>query len=323
MAKPTAATAEAQGFQPASEIAENLSKPATLLENITTETVLLSACPHTLPIGWFDANGERQQNFTLKPFTGKEELELSSLTTRNRDKIAEVLPIFLSRMLETIGGVPLAELAKSQSLSVQKLCENLFLADALQILLQLRLDAIGPDVQLSGQCPACQTVNKDREGEASDLSTVEVQMVNGLTHPVIEIVLPDGATMFEDFIKRVQIRPAKLYDLKRMAKQAKDGQAEYRVNHRILLNTVVGLPESEAYGSSMNSDRTAISAAGVEALYEKLTAKDRAYLQKSSNKISNFGPSMTIEQTCRACGYDDWSAEVPWRDLPSFLSAIA
>jgi hypothetical protein len=320
MAKTTAATSEAQGFQSAPEVVENASKPATLLDSITTETTLLSACQHTLPIGWFDANGERQQSFTLKAFTGKDELELSALTTRYRDKIAEVLPVFLSRMIETIGGTPIAEVAKSQSLSTQKLCENLFLADALQVLLQLRLDAIGPDVQLSGQCPICQTVNKDREGEYSDLSTVEVQMVKGLTHPIIEIVLPDGATVFEDFIKRIQIRAPKLYDLKRMAKQAKDGQAEYRVNHRILLNTVVGLPESEAYGNSMNSDRTAISAAGIEALYEQLTARDRSYLQKCINKVSNFGPAMTIEMVCRACGYDDWSAEVPWRDLPTFLS---
>ncbi|NJR41175.1 MAG: hypothetical protein HC781_22960, partial [Leptolyngbyaceae cyanobacterium CSU_1_4] len=304
----------------ASEELINVSdeKPTTPFSDISTEMVLLKAFPNQLPIGWFTPEGEKLTTYSLKEYTGEDELFLSGLTTRFRDKVTDILPHFLARMVDTIGENSARDVAQQSSVKLPTLFENFYLADALTILLQIRLQNFGKEIQIQGQCPACQTVNKDREGEFSDLSSTEIELAVGMNCPHVEVTLPTGAKVFDDTVKRVILRPLRMYDMKRLAKQD-DKRAKLRLNHELLMHTVVGIPESEAYGKSQNSDRTGISELGVESLFKVLNAKDRDYLLKAVGKLGSFGPGMQMDMNCRACGYE-YKAEVPWRDVPSFLS---
>ncbi|MBW4514572.1 MAG: hypothetical protein KME11_05045 [Timaviella obliquedivisa GSE-PSE-MK23-08B] len=308
----------AQGFATEEAIALIDEKPTTPYTDIKTEMVLLKAFPGQLPIGWFTPEGEKLTTYTVKPYTGEDELFLSGLTTRFRDKVSDILPHFLARMIDTIGDIPVREVAQQASVKPNTLFENFYLADALTMLLSLRLENFGKEIQIQGQCPACQTVNKDREGEYSDLSSTEIEVAQGMNCPHVEVFLPTGAKVFDDMIKRVILRPIRMYDMKRLAKQD-DKRAKLRLNHELLMHTVVGIPESEAYGKSQNSDRSGISELGVESLFKALNARDRDYLLKAVGKLGSFGPGMQMDMGCRNCGFE-YKAEVPWRDIPSFLT---
>jgi hypothetical protein len=285
-------------------------------DTIKTDKCEIRDCPCKLPIGIFH-DGQRLIDYTCKPYTGEEELQLSALSKRFQKKAGDVLPGFLAGMIETIGGTPIKELASSKSLSVQRVCEQMFLADALTMLLQIRLDSYGERIQLAGQCPNCGNHNKDREGEYSELDTVELVVVKELPYPTIELTLEDGFTSFEETIKRVHLRPARVYDLKRMTKQ-KD-EADFEFIHELMLNTVVAIPDSTAWGTSSNSDRTGISSGSVEEIFKLMTPNDRELLKEAVGELANFGPAMTSPMTCRNCRFE-YQALVPWNDLPSFLS---
>lgn len=273
--------------------------------------------PYVLPHGVF-FEGDRLTSFTLKPFKGRTELELSAMVSRFQNKIPEILPLFLPNIIGTIGGEKLEDLAKAQSLSPSKFCERMALADALTILLQARLQEFGSEIQLAGQCPNCGTHNKDLEGEYSDLSTVEMGMLRELPAPLIEVPLKDGVDFLGDRITRVHVRPCRLYDLQRLAK-SQGKTAQLRINHELIMRTVVGLPDSAVYSGS---DRP-ISEETVKDFYCELGNSDRARIDTAVKKIGSIGPQMSVGMICRGCGNDDWVASVPWQDLPEFFRVVA
>lgn len=307
--------AKATGFEATEQEEVSQEQAATSLATISSTEMLLRDFGHKLPIGCF-YESDRLADFTLKPYDGEEELAVSAIANRFQDRVADVLPHILAQVVDTIGGIPLKDLASSQSLSTTRLFENMFLADALTILLQLRLDNFGEEVKLGGQCPNCGEHNKDREGEFSDLGTVKVNVVEAFPHPVVEVLLVTGGKIFEDEVKRVLLRPVRVYDMKRLSKQD-DKRTRLKLHHEILMHTVVAIPECTAYQSI--GERGGLSPTSVEEIYKKLSNRDRDALIKAVSKLSDLGPEMTCEMICRACSYE-FPAQVPWRDVPGFLS---
>lgn len=288
--------------------------------DIKTEELQIKQAPFLLPIGIYH-QGRRLTSFKLKPYTGAEELQLSALNKRYQSKVAEVLPRFAAEIIDSFGddqgSISLKELATSQNLSTMRLCENMHLADALTILLQARLDSYGAEIQLAGQCPNCATHNRDKDGEFSLIDTVDVIFVKQLLNPIIEISLK-GTMIAQEMITRIQIRPIRVYDLKRIQKQSSNEQ-ELEITYELLTHSCVAIPESTFYGETRNTDNSGVSPGSAEEIFAKLDVDDREDWKDAVKSLGDWGPSMKVPMNCRACGHE-YPAAVPWNNLPFFLS---
>jgi hypothetical protein len=290
---------------------------ATPVDQITTETCFIEYTPYTLPIGVLH-EGQRLKSFTLTPYTGDREVELGKILTKFKNRAVEALPPFLAKMVGAIGGIGVAELSNSLGLGgAYKLFDRMALADVLTILLQIRIDNVGRDIYLSANCPNCSYLNVDSKDSPSDLSTTEVVLVTNLNTAAVEVTLADGVTLFEETLSKVLITYPRMCDLTRMAKAKSEDRPNF--THELMFEVVVGLPNSP-YTSSFNSDRTAINRSAIEHVYSKMTVRDRNTLKEAVQEVYSWGPAMSTDMVCARCGHEDWSAEVGWQDLMTFLS---
>ena len=115
---------------------------AFAIDSLITETVELKNLGNTLPLGVF-YEGRRLQEFTFKPFGGTVELELSQLSKRFQKRAADIFPPFLSKIVDTIGGVAVKDLASASDKTPTDFFASMTLADTLTILLRLRLEEFG------------------------------------------------------------------------------------------------------------------------------------------------------------------------------------
>jgi hypothetical protein len=295
------------------------------IETLKLRKLTIAEVPYTLPIGVFVPDGDRLQNYTLKPYDGASERALSRLCAKKQNRTAEILVDFLPVILDTIGGKKLSDLASLHEISVRDMLQNLYLADAIHILLQLRIDEYDKSIRLSAKCPQCGTAHLDAEDEPSDLSTVEVNLVKQLSSPLIEVLLKSPVTFYagtdeQETISAVNVRPVRIRDLERLNKVQK-GEDVLSLQHRILFSTLVGSDKNT--GDEYQNSKRTLSILSVESLYDKLATKDRTALMKAVTKIGQIGPEVQTEVHCQnpVCG-NKFSASIPWQDLGSFLSGI-
>jgi hypothetical protein len=295
------------------------------IETLKLRKLTIAEVPYTLPIGVFSPDGDRLQNYTLKPYDGACERALSRLCAKKQNRTAEILVDFLPVILDTIGGKKLSDLATLHEISVRDMLQNLYLADAIHILLQLRIDEYDKSIRLSAKCPNCGTPHLDAEDEPSDLSTVEVNLVRQLSSPLIEVLLKSPVTFYagtdeQETISAINIRPVRIRDLERLNKVQK-GEDVLSLQHRILFSTLVGSDKNT--GDEYQNSKRTLSILSVESLYDKLATKDRTALMKAVTKIGQIGPEVQTEVHCQnpVCG-NKFSASIPWQDLGSFLSGI-
>ena len=295
------------------------------IENLKLRKLTLSDTPYTMPIGIFSPSGERFQGYTLRSYDGACERALSRLCAKKQNRTAEILVDFLPVILESVDGRKLSELALLHEISVRDLIQNMYLADAIHILLQLRIDEYDKSVRLSAKCPNCGTPHMDAEDEPSDLTTVEVNWVKDLITPLIEVTLKSPVTFYagtdeEEIVSTVNVRPIRIRDLERLNKVQK-GEDVLSLQHRILFSTLVGSAKNT--GDEYQNPKRTLSILAVESLYDRLSVKDRTTLMKAVAKIGQIGPEVQTDVQCEnpVCG-NKFSASIPWQDLGSFLSGI-
>ena len=294
------------------------------IADLKTDTITLEDLGHSLPIGIFRKDGSVVRDYELNEYTGDREIELSKLSNRKKRKTTEILPLFLQGIIKLVGTTPLKEYCKEEDLSLEAFTGNLFLADALAMLLRLRVDSYGNEIRLVGNCPACNTKNVDSELEPSDLSSVEIKLSKAKS-PIFELNLETGATFgkgteFEETIKTIQLRPLRLREFSKINSQKSDDGVQAGLDYRLAFITIVGTPQESRWGSE-GSYNGVMAQSAIEDLFKILPAKDRAAVLRAVNKLSGIGPLMRSGMTCKNCG-TDFDVDVPWQDLSGFLSGI-
>jgi hypothetical protein len=291
------------------------------LASLKLETVRLDEMEYRLPIGIFRKDGSVVDSFELNEYTGSLELELSALSQRKKRKTTEVLPQFLPSIVKSFGDIALKEFAKAEELSIADLFNNIYLADALTILLQLRVESYGPGIRLAGQCTNCGTKNVDSEQNPSDLSSVEIKRSSAKSS-LYTVALKQGVTLFpgetgEERIEALTLRPLRLREF---AKIQASNDSQIGLDYRLALMSVVGTP-TETDWAKAGSYNGVMSQALVEDLFNRLKPGDRAIVLRAASKLSGLGPLMTSSMTCKNCG-TEFDVAIPWQDLSGFLSGI-
>lgn len=294
------------------------------IADLRTDTITLEDLGYSLPIGVFCKNGSVIREYELNEYTGDREIELSRLSNKKKRKTTEILPLFLQGIIKSVGGVPLKEFCKEEDLSLEAFTGNLFLADALAMLLRLRVDSYGNGIRLVGNCTNCNTKNVDSESEPSDLSSVEIKLSKAKS-PIFELQLDKGATFgkgtdSEETIKTIQLRPLRLREFSKINSQKSEDGTPVGLDYRLAFITIVGTAQESRWGTEGNYNGVMAQSA-VEDLFKALPAKDRASVLRAVNKLSGIGPLMRSGMTCKNCG-TDFDVDVPWQDLSGFLSGI-
>jgi rubredoxin len=277
------------------------------LADLTTMTVSLAELGQTLPIGIFIDN-ERATEFELNPYVTRFDRELAEMMGP-KTSMGKIFGNFFPRIVKSIGGFSPSDLAKKLSTSPARMFSSMYFGDVITILFRIRLAAVGENLALQAVCPNCGTENKDGEDTGyHDLSTVEVDYYPILKSPLeVEINLEDG---IDDgaghLIKRVGMKPMKLFDLDELGKVP---QAKLDIS--MLYRMVSSLPDSKIYSQVKGRPFG-------DELYDNLTPRDLQILRSAINKLQP-GPKLTIDMDCRNCGYT-WSEAIPWRGVRDFLS---
>lgn len=142
----------------------------------------------TLPLGIF-VNGERLREYTLKPYLGRHDVLLGRLEDDNRDvpnKLTKIYCQFLPEVVESIDGWPISDIASRMGTSPVRMFSELYTADFLSLVLNVRCKGIGPEVAISSTCPFCShKINHKSSGDIyhHDLSSVVIRGCDYLAGP--------------------------------------------------------------------------------------------------------------------------------------------
>jgi hypothetical protein len=301
--------AKSTGFQIPPEADASIADTTAIgIDALEIEEVCLAELNNTLPIGIF-LDGERLTSFTLKPYKTKYDRVLGEILGRPKITILSALQQFLPLMIETIGGIPLADLAQKLSTSPARLFGGMYLGDALSIVVSIRMAAQGPHIKMSATCPSCGTENEDKGTIAEpyhDLSGLPIKKIVHLSSdPVVEVRLKDGLEVGKEKLFRILMQPLKLHQFEAIAKPGAGA-----MDVLMLYEMVVGLPESEYYGKAKGRVFS-------DDLYDELTMADQQILVKAIERLQ-IVPKMEAEMVCIGCGHK-WDAGLPWGNLRRFL----
>ena len=311
-----------KGFAPdtTSPTPEIATVEALSADQLKVNTIELENFRLKLPIGFF-FNGRRLQQFSLKPLTGEIELFIRRKMKARLDLHVKFAQLF-SQTVETIGDCSVPELARELSCSPEQLFQRMWFADALSILLNMRLaKQEGEKIFLSGQCPQCQRMTKDDEYTYHDLSQLEVNVPQQLSAPVVAYtldcpfnILGQGEDNEAHMARRFHLRPLKLFEAQKLFST---GDASPGLTSLLLMYQLVchlpGIAEyADLKGGIMNDD-----------LYVRMGERDRRQLIHLSEKLLQWGPNLRISMECDnlMCGYK-WEQAIPWGSLETFLLGL-
>lgn len=296
-----------QGF--GEEVAVEESAASGLsTEELNVQTFQLADLSRRLPVGFF-VGGTRLQNFELHPYTTEHDLLLSQ---RGNDELQVKVGRFLSKIVKSIEGYEVDELAKEMSCSPQKLFERAYLADVLMMILAVRSETVGDDIAVVDQCRRCSSEIKDTADTGyHDLSECDVSVALNLNQkPIFEVMLQDGYVEFGSRVQRVLMQPMRLYQLKDTK-----GTAEDKMDIAMMYNMICGLPDVAEYNGVTSKLFT-------DTQYRQLTLRDRDILLGFAKKLIKLGPEMVFEVQCDSCRFKQPSY-VPWFQLRQFCSEPA
>lgn len=299
----------ATGFTPEQESADPVHAAITLLpEELKLQELELQDLSRRLPVGFF-LNGERLQDFDLQPYTTKHDLLLSQRTNEDLHiKIGRFLPT----IIRTIGGYPIDDLAKELSVKPEVMFQRAYLADALMMILNVRLETVGADVAITDQCRRCGTkVQDDESAGYHDLGQVTVNTVLNLkAPPVVRIDLQDELVEFGNLVTHVLMSPFRSF-------QSKDlkGVPEDKIEMATMMHMICGMPDVPEYDGVSRNIFT-------EDTYKRLSLRDRDRLMAAARKLIKIGPTVGVELTCEGCRFE-WTSFLPWFQLRQFCSEPA
>lgn len=293
------------------ESASDAEPNVVRFEDLKLRKVELQDYPNTLPHGFF-VDGQRLQTLELASYNPNQDLQLGKLYSSPNAKIKAILGEFLPKIIKSIGGVELTELARSLSVPPKTLIEQMPLIDAMTVVLNARVNNVGMDIKMDAQCPNCKTQNVDDPEECRpyhELSEVEIGVFNNpiTSKLIVEVTLEHGFYVGEDLCKTLRLRPIRLYELEKISKAPRG-----YLDVALLYQQVCEIPEASILqgvkGQLFNDE-----------LYATMKSlDDRNLLLKASRKLQELGPGMSVNMTCHNCG-NNWDESLSWGDLRTFL----
>lgn len=302
--------AASTGFVTEEEPISSPASDAIDIGQMSVRSFQLQDIPRRLPIGFF-VNGERLNQFDLLPYTTEHDLILSK---RNNEDLHITLGRFLPTIVRSIGGYTIPELAKELSTQPERLIQQMPFADAMAIVLNIRLDTVGTDVSLTDQCPRCNTKNEDSQDKGfHDLGQVDIGTIMTLHQPlVVSVELEDGFQELGHTVKTILMKPMRLFQTSdKDLRTASDERAEILMMYKMICG-LPDVPEYEGVYSNLFSD----------GMYSRLTIGDRDKLITAARSLMKLGPKLIMGMDCEACG-KIWEVLIPWRFLRVFLSESA
>lgn len=250
-----------------------------------------------LPVGiWVE--GDRLRNFRLNAYTTEHDLLLTTFYSDGEEEhevdFLQLCCYFLPQIIESIEGYSIKELAVKLQISTSRLIQEMFAADILAILLNIRASNGGLDVAFGDICPACGTKNQDNPelGLYHSLEAIDITYLdsNGLIEPV---TLRQGIDWDGEIRRSLQLQPIKFIQFVEMMQSA-TLQSEIST-----LMAQGSFTEQYFRGIRDLSDRNKIFAA--------------------SKELSQVGPEMEmpVQMICRSCRHE-WESLLHWEAMIQF-----
>lgn len=295
-----------------------------LEENACSRVVAFEEWGQNLPIGlWI--NGQREQSFELNKADGRLYRQIQTVIESSRTVWAEAMLKILPKIVVSIGGVPIREIARSfggdqVEPDVERVFRKMYYADVIYLLYCARVLNVGGRIELQWTCEANPNhKNKDnaKTGECHDLTYSEVTVFHEryVTEPVFAVSVPSGALTIENTpISVVNLRPLRFEDVLKFGKQKDRNKESFTVS--IMQACVTALPEHELYANMRGL------VLGSEVIDQ---VKDVGFMNRLEDAISSIqklGPDTTFEVECNTCGHQQ-EIGIPYTELGSFLTRSA
>ena len=216
----------------------------------------------------------------------------------NIEKHMKKITVFLSKTLETIGGIPLAEVGKRYGNSIPEMLGNMYLADVITMLFGARTFIQRTlDYSVLDQCPCekkAQVADKD-ENNLHSLGDVVFRYpaeISDNQPPVYQVVLPQPIVTLAETVTLVNLSPLKFYQLPQINKFR---ELNTTINVQQMRLMVHSLPDS-----LMTSQKKGL--VFTEDYWRGLSTRSKAALQAAAASIlQGGGPVAKIKVTCTEC----------------------
>ena len=274
-------------------------------EGAVSRVVNFKEWGQNLPIGlWVD--GKRTQSFELNKAGGRDYRQILSVLESNQSAWAEATLKLLPKIVASIGGIPIREIARQMSgdqldPDVSRVFRKMYYADIIQILYCARILNVGGRIELQWTCGANPNhKNKDdgKHDDCHDLSLTEVTVFHEryATEPVFAVPVPKGAlTIDSTEISTVNLRPLRFEDVLKFGKQADRNKESFTV--LIMQSCVTALPDHELYSNMRGV------VFGSEVIDQIADIRFLADLEDAITAIQKIGPDTEFAVTCKYCGH--------------------
>ncbi len=261
---------------------------------------------HRLPCGTVDTTtGQLVKDIIFRPWNLRRERQLGKLKTSSAaDSVMTFASAVLTVMCTKLGHIrPGFDEAGGLKMKPQEFAElrlqtsNLVLEDVLYTWLLLRREAIGPDLEVDGNCPHC----RQEVHVYADLDTTTVKYVDSMEETFWTYTLRDP----------LQIRGKEISELR-------FGPARWSVlEHTKASGIDTGGQKSDLILGSIEEVDQLGKVALLETELDEMSKRDVEKIVAEMDARA-IGPDMRVEFTCRQC-FRVAKIQIPW-DYDTFFS---
>lgn len=230
---------------------------------------------HELLAGYEDENGTVHKTFTLREMTGEDEEYINRTDIKSNG--AKVSTALLSRCVTSIGNLTKKSVGPQ---NWNKIFQNILVGDRDIMLLELRKQSLGNEIEVVHTCPNPEC--KAKLKTIIEVDELEITPYNGIKE--IPFELPKGYTDSKGVLhKSGKMRRPNGLDGEVLTPVAKNNIAKAE---SLLLSRICQFDDGAFIDQSIMA---------------KLSLKDRKYLQELLHE-NTFGVEMTVPVMCDRCG---------------------
>lgn len=230
---------------------------------------------HELLAGYEDENGTVHKTFTLREMTGEDEEYINRTDIKSNG--AKVSTALLSRCVTSIGNITKKSVGPQ---NWNKIFQNILVGDRDIMLLELRKQSLGNEIEVVHTCPNPEC--KAKLKTIIEVDELEITPYNGIKE--IPFELPKGYTDSKGVLhKSGKMRRPNGLDGEVLTPVAKNNIAKAE---SLLLSRICQFDDGAFIDQSIMA---------------KLSLKDRKYLQELLHE-NTFGVEMTVLVMCDRCG---------------------
>jgi hypothetical protein len=261
------------------------------------QDIELGELGQTLPFGLV-VDGRLLKEYTLLTYVGEHDLKLGSLEDASKEgptRINRIYSKLLALMVETIGNYEIKEIChRLNDISPVQLFEQMYLADALSMVLNLRLVSYGSEVGINSYCPCPQQhlIKADDPGQSHHLlESIIIRKLsdNCLNAFPLTVELADGIEIDGQLIKIIEFEPPRFGHIP----QLKDKALPRDIKLLYLCS---------------------VKPKFCDELYDQLSMDDIDILREATKLLERFGPNRDIEMDCQwsKCPYGsmEWKSRL-------------